>query len=235
VTVGTKSILFGVHQFAIHPLFVALAWWRLYGFPFDPRLWVAFVVHDLGYWGKPNMDGPEGERHVEWGASLMNALFDPAPDRTCAVCWGRVWYPSEGGGYVATCGRCYARAFHWRDFCLYHSRFYAKRDHRPVSRLCVADKLATVMTPWWLYLPLARATGEIVEYMAKSEQREGTKYAPMRLDLSSDRRWFASMCAYMRRWVDEHKDGRLDTWTPEQPTLVGGARGGKTDRFRRPE
>src|SRR5258708_5910867 len=76
MTIGTKSILFGAHQFLIHPWFVAAAWWKLYGFPFDPRLWVAFFVHDLGYWGKPNMDGAEGETHVELGANIMSALFD---------------------------------------------------------------------------------------------------------------------------------------------------------------
>src|SRR5712691_1999666 len=75
--VGTKSILFGAHQFAIHPWFVAAAWWRLYGFPWDPRLWVAFWVHDLGYWGAPNMDGPEGETHPEVGAGIMGFLFGP--------------------------------------------------------------------------------------------------------------------------------------------------------------
>lgn len=73
--IGTKSVLFGAHQFLIHPWFVALGWWKLYGFPFDPRLWVAFFVHDLGYIGKPNMDGPEGERHPVFGASIM-AAFD---------------------------------------------------------------------------------------------------------------------------------------------------------------
>jgi hypothetical protein len=78
--IGTKSILFGVHQFLIHPWFVAWAWWRLYGFPFDPRLWVAFFVHDLGYFGKPNMDGPEGEEHPRFGAGIMQVLF------------GRKWY-----------------------------------------------------------------------------------------------------------------------------------------------
>jgi len=47
---------------AVDGWFVAWGWWTLYGFPFDPRLWVAFFVHDLGYIGKPNMDGPEGTR-----------------------------------------------------------------------------------------------------------------------------------------------------------------------------
>lgn len=68
---GTKSVLFGAHQFAIHPWFVAAAWWKLYGFPWDPRLWLAFFVHDIGYLGKPNMDGPEGELHPHVGAKIM--------------------------------------------------------------------------------------------------------------------------------------------------------------------
>ncbi len=72
---GTKSILFGAHCWCIHPWFVALGWWKLYGFPFDPRLWVAFFVHDLGYWSKPNMDGPEGQTHPELGGRIMERLF----------------------------------------------------------------------------------------------------------------------------------------------------------------
>jgi hypothetical protein len=70
--VGTRSVLFGFHQFAIHPMFVAVAWWKVYGFPWDPRLWLAIFVHDLGYIGKPNMDGPEGETHPEVGARMMS-------------------------------------------------------------------------------------------------------------------------------------------------------------------
>jgi hypothetical protein len=73
--VGTKSVLFGVHCFAIHPVLLFIAWWKLFGFPFDPRLWVSFVVHDLGYIGKPNMDGPEGELHPYFGAMIMGWLF----------------------------------------------------------------------------------------------------------------------------------------------------------------
>jgi hypothetical protein len=76
MNIGTKSVLYGAHCFFIHPWFVAYSWWKLYGFPWDPRLWIAFFVHDLGYWGKPNMDGPEGETDVEWGANLMD-IFGP--------------------------------------------------------------------------------------------------------------------------------------------------------------
>lgn len=73
--IGTKSLLFGAHQVVLHPLFLALAWWKLYGFPWDPRLWVAFLVHDWGYWGKANMDGDEGQRHPELGGRIMARLF----------------------------------------------------------------------------------------------------------------------------------------------------------------
>jgi hypothetical protein len=39
VTVGTRSLLFGVHQFLLHPVMVALGWRMLYGrFPRDPRV-----------------------------------------------------------------------------------------------------------------------------------------------------------------------------------------------------
>jgi hypothetical protein len=179
--IGTKSILFGAHQFALHPALLFVAWWRLYGFPFDPRLWVAFVIHDLGYWGKPNMDGPEGETHVEWAAGVMRRLFG---DR-------------------------------WGDFCLYHSRFYAKRDGRHFSRLCVADKLVIVMEPSWLYLPRVWATGEIWEYMRIARGRAEGKYRNMETDVEhGTREWHRSMKAYVKAWVAEHRDGRADTWTP---------------------
>lgn len=212
---GTKSVLFGAHQFLIHPFFVALAWWKLYGcnrvvigkvtvwreltmgiasgkvtLPvvtslWHWKLWLVFFVHDLGYWGKPNMDGPEGETHPLWGAGVMLRL---------------------GGEEL----------WAWHDLVLYHSRFYAKQQGRSTSALCCPDKLATILTPRWLYLALVRATGEVEEYMAKSQSRNDTggKYVGMNLDTENVRAWHASMTAYMRRYVEEHKDGRVDTWTP---------------------
>jgi hypothetical protein len=75
VKIGTRSLLFGFHQVAIHPYFVARAWRIMYGPPRDLRLWLAFIVHDWGYWGLSNMQGPEGELHPELGARIMSALF----------------------------------------------------------------------------------------------------------------------------------------------------------------
>lgn len=222
--IGTKSVLFGCHQFAIHPWFVALAWTKLYGFPWDPRLWVAFFVHDLGYWGKPNMDGPEGETHVELGANIMHWLFD----RPATVHLGLLTDFEADGQYDRLqrlgwryVGKGYMQAPEkttWRDFCLYHSRFYAKRDNKPYSKLCVADKLAIALTPWWIYLPLVNLTGEIHEYMALSESRTAAgepKYAHMKHNTKSGQKnWYFDVQHYLTLWVEEHKELKEDNWTP---------------------
>jgi len=233
--VGTKSVLFGAHCFLLHSFFVAAAWWTLYGFPRDLRLWVAFFVHDIGYIGKPNMDGAEGETHVELGARIMRRLFDRKPYRTERIVWG----PAEGGAhwqyntaalrpwledgwfvigrpahFIEGPGLKLKRYhYYWSDFCRYHSRFYAKRDGVKFSRLCVADKLSICLTPWWLYLPMVNASGEVHEYIAKVADG---KYSTMNVSTASQRVWYKSMQDYLRRWVEEHKDGRDDTWTPAQ-------------------
>jgi hypothetical protein len=172
--IGTKSVLFGAHCFFLHPWFVAYAWWKLYGFPFDLRLWVAFFVHDIGYLGKPNMDGSEGERHPYTGAKIMSIF-------------GLRWY----------------------FFTLYHSRFLAKKNGAQYSRLCVADKLAIVITPNWLYLPMVRATGEINEYMKDAERNSNGQIKIQ----NSEVVWINGVKDYVRKWVNEHKDMKEDTWT----------------------
>jgi hypothetical protein len=75
---GTRSVLFGAHQFILHPIVLAVAWTKLYGFPRDPRLFIAFMVHDLGYIGKKNMDGDDGETHPFRGAAIMRLFFGKA-------------------------------------------------------------------------------------------------------------------------------------------------------------
>jgi len=109
--VGTKSVLYGAHCVALHPWFLAVAWSRLYGFPWDIRLWFAFALHDVGYFSRSDMDGLAGETHVELGARIMTSLFGES----------------------------------WGAFTAAHSRYWAKRNGRQFSRLCVADKLAFVL------------------------------------------------------------------------------------------
>jgi hypothetical protein len=196
--IGTKSVLFGAHQFLIHPWFVAWGWWTLYGFPFDPRLWVAFFVHDLGYVGKPNMDGPEGETHPRIGARIMALLFD----------WKDRTFRFSDGGPIGE----------WGLFVLLHSRYYAKSLCQQPSRLCVADKLAISLTPAWLYLPMVRATGEIHEYMAHAQHRivgnERVNADEKQRLISGDQAaWYSGVQDYCRRWAFAHRDGAIDTWT----------------------
>jgi hypothetical protein len=136
--VGTKSVIFGVHSILVHPFFVAWAWSRLYGFLWDPRLWLAFLVHDVGYFGKANMEGPDGQQHVALGGRIMVWLCGPE----------------------------------WRDFVLGHSRHWAESVGKSYSKLCLADKLAFVLTPAWLYIPMARLSGELREYMRVSSERQ---------------------------------------------------------------
>lgn len=215
--VGSRSVLWGAHCWFIHPFFVALAWKRLYGWPKDWRLWAAFFLHDLGYLFQrcQNMDGDEGERHVVWGADVLRLLV--LYRHTARFAWqpalndeqfDAVWRESE----------------EWYDFSLYHSRFYAKRDGVKPSCLCIADKLAVALEPWWLYLPRVIATGEIHEYMARAGGQQGSKYdgepvvskyLSMGVRTRTKRQWHSDMTEYLRKWVDEHKDGRSDTWTPE--------------------
>jgi hypothetical protein len=193
--IGTKSVLYGAHCFFLHPFFVARAWTKLYGFPFDPRIWVAFFVHDLGYWGKPNMDGEEGETHVELGAKIMH-LFDG---------WKRVFNVWDDG----TTGFKWFRKTKWRDFSMYHSRYYAKKHGAQPSKLCFADKLSFCYTPRWLYLPMVNATGEIKEYLRNAKKVENGHWK----SVEGQKEWHAQLCDYMEKWVEEHKDGSIDTWT----------------------
>ena len=220
--IGTKSVLFGAHCFFLHPWFVAAAWTKLYGFPLDPRLWVAFFVHDLGYIGKPNMDGPEGERHPSTGAELM-VLFDAYEPYSFLSRWrylARIVTPICN----ALWGRNAPGGTTWYCFCFYHSRFLAKQYGTTPSQLCPADKFSFCLTPRWLYLPMVRATGEIREYMKLAEVMNdgagGGKYATMNISTADQKAWHNDVSNYLRKWVAEHKDGRDDTWTPAQKTAI---------------
>lgn len=75
MTLGTKTLLFGVHQIIIHPLFVLYAWIKLYkSFPGFKEL-VCIFIHDWGYWGKPSIKCADGDTHPEFGAKIASFLF----------------------------------------------------------------------------------------------------------------------------------------------------------------
>lgn len=182
---GTKSILFGAHCFFIHPFEVAIAWTKLYGFPWDIRLWVAFFVHDLGYWGLEKMDDEKGERHPLWGAKLMGWLFD---------------YWNNTGRFTTVDG--VKSLDYWFVFTLYHSRFFARRNGECISPLCVADKLAPFVIPKWFYLLRVKLSGELDEYIDQPHGIYiGGKYdKKTTIDL-----WYNEFRRYMLKWIEVNR------------------------------
>lgn len=185
--VGTKSVLWGAHCFFIHPWFVAWAWWRLYGFPFDPRLWVAFFVHDLGYLGSPNMDGPEGERHVELGARLM----------------GR-WFGSEWGDFCRYHSRFYAK----KDGRLPSRLCFADKLVPSLEPWWLYLPRAWASGELWEYL---RAAGG--RDGGKYAGEPNSPAVQALLNGTRWRDWYNGMALFSKEYVYTHRDGRRDTWT----------------------
>jgi len=243
--IGTRSVLFGAHQFLIHPLFVLWACRRLYGTALHVQVVTAAFCHDLGYWGKDGLDTPDGERHVEFGARLMALLFDSRRIEVGSVVRTRtgemvvVEHPEQAARLSAQAGAVVFNT--WGQYSLLHSRFYAKRLGLPVSQLCAADKLS-LNEPWWLYLPRVIASGEVWEFLFNATQPSkysGDANTPdMPIDITraeinarrltprtfrAMRQWHARLRVYMTAWVEEHRDGRLDTWTLAVPVTTGEA------------
>lgn len=75
--IGTRSLLFGAHQFILHPILIAWSWIKLYGWSWHPLLWLSFIVHDWGYWGRAAMDSEDGENHVFLGAKIVGFFGGP--------------------------------------------------------------------------------------------------------------------------------------------------------------
>lgn len=75
MTRGTKSLLFGAHQFLIHPIMVTISWWVLFGRLPTWREAICIVIHDVGYLGCQTMDGEDGTEHPRRGAELAGRWF----------------------------------------------------------------------------------------------------------------------------------------------------------------
>lgn len=219
---GTKSLLLGAHCFFLHPLFVARAWYILYGWPKEFPIWISFIVHDWGYWGKEHMDDACGETHPELGAKIMGKLFDRVPQ-----CCDKPMTPygvdplDQNKPAMYRCSTCAYRVEWfsptlWHDFTLCHSRYYAAALHMPFSKLCVADKLVPVIQPWWCYIPMVMATGEVYEYIQSALNSTNEIFTEFRHEfysgnidkhptLSTLRTWYTALQTYMMEWVDKHK------------------------------
>lgn len=170
---GTKSVLFGVHQFLWHPITVARAWHQLYKRWPVWWEWVVIFFHDLGYIGCPDMDGDVGQMHpkrgADWAAKIVwrlqawgNTLRHPI----LATFDENFRFNKWGEGFTLS-----NRA---RRLGLGHSRYYCEKVGCRLSPLFRADKLCTRFDPIGFYLLRARLSGEIKEYLKRSPLAEGT-------------------------------------------------------------
>lgn len=157
MTIGTKSVLFGVHQFVWHPYTVARAWRRIYGRWPGWLGWICIVCHDLGYLGCADMDGKEGRMHPVRGAKLAG--------------WLAYRIASVLNIFKRPCRRKCNAILHEavaHGFTRYHSRELARLEGQDVSPLCQADKLSILFDPPGFYLFRARLSGEVEEYRLRA-------------------------------------------------------------------
>lgn len=150
--IGTKSLLFGCHQFLIHPLFVFAAWCKLYGFPWDIRIWVAIFVHDIGYWGRNDIDGDDGKLHP-WNGAILMDKFGPE--------WGDLCI-KHSGSYCSLIGEAPGKlyyadklAFCMEPWWLYAPRVYATgeiREFRANSAKYDASTISMSNHQWFDWL-----------------------------------------------------------------------------------
>lgn len=167
--IGTRSLLFGVHQFLWHPVTVVIAWRKLYGrLPHWHEL-IAIALHDIGYWGLPNIDGAEGREHPVRGAAAASRLVLRIAQ---SIWWLRnVRRRLLGRAPLSWSGRMFfsvnrALDSHW--LALFHSREYSRSKGVWPSALCWADKMSILYDPAPFYLLRVWLSGELKEFIANS-------------------------------------------------------------------
>lgn len=179
MTLGTKTLLFGVHQIIIHPLLVIIAWMKLYhSFPSWKEL-ICIVIHDWGYCGKPNLKNEDGDRHPELGANIAHRLFDK-PRVLAQLDHSQLMeFPHE-----------------WKDFVLGHSSFYVTRYGIKQSKLLAPDKYWHCIIPLWFYKCLAVPTGEFKHYRELNHARQVANQNV------SDKEWWSRLQRVCKEKVD---------------------------------
>lgn len=150
IPVGTKSVLWGVHQFIWHPITVLIAWKKVHRT--WPNWWqlLAIIFHDSpGYIGCKEMDGPDGLEHpyagARWAARIAGILSEEA-------------------------------AFKTYFLSLYHSSNFAKLHGAPPSDLYLPDKVSILVEPRWFYMLRARLSGELEEFVTREALKQNRTF-----------------------------------------------------------
>lgn len=181
---GTRSVLWGVHQFVIHPLVVALAWRACYRHWPLRWQWAAIIAHDWGYWGKRDIDGAEGVQHPETGARwagwlayrLSRVVQSCRPAGILVALLVEFRHRAQRSERRKTLkamriALAVNEAFQAYYLALYHSTRYAAQDGAPPSALCLPDKVSVLFEPAWTYLLRGRLSGELQEYVEASPMK----------------------------------------------------------------
>jgi hypothetical protein len=184
--IGTKSLLFGCHQVLIHPPFVYAAWVKCYHRLPNLKETICIVIHDWGYFGKPNMDGPEGESHPIWAAGFAARWLD----HDTKMVKGKLRYAT---------------------LCMYHSRFMARSQDTDVSKLCLPDKVGVGLMPVWLWVTLGNFSGEIYEYMHQKKYEINQNAGPSGVNYSSKFEFFRAYKKIAKKWF-ETKDVTINKY-----------------------
>lgn len=151
MTVGTKSLLFGVHAIWFHPFVVARAWKLVHKRRPTINEWICIITHDWGYFGCENCDGEQGKRHPERGAAIAQKLVYYWR-RICGDSWVVAYYVSIEAKYLT----------------LYHSSSYAREHGAKPSALFLPDKCSILFEPSAWYLFRAKLSKEVYEYIENS-------------------------------------------------------------------
>lgn len=194
--VGTKSLLFGVHQIFWHPLVVARAWRFLYGRWPGFYESIAIFFHDWGYWGCADIDGPEGKQHPHAGTQIAGRWV-------FRLEWLRLFFKGLGTPRTLDEWRKFfslvavmanQTAFFTRTLVRYHSRYWAKSDYVAPSKLCWADKYCIAFDPQWFYLLRARLSGEVKEFRRNAVE---SNHVPAEATDQDWFRWYAHRATFM--------------------------------------
>ena len=119
---GTKSYLFGCHQFFFHPLWVLFAW-RL-EYKSWPKLWqiICILLHDVGIIGRQYIAVDESKLgHWMLGANIAQRLF-------LRLDMPKIAWKS----WVLIAGHC------------------PNESSLPKSKLFISDKRAYLIEPMWM-------------------------------------------------------------------------------------
>ncbi len=182
---GTKSILFGVHQFIIHPVMILIAWQIIYRQRPNFLELCAIITHDLGYWGSPNMDGVEGELHPLSMAKWWRKYFGKFGEKVAVEILGHSRF------YSAKNGLHLSRLFQADKLCV---ALYPKWLYLLLANLSgeIKEYMVIASKKEGKYLDLLTGSTTQIEWLIEVQAHmalvglKGKDYPPIKKQLAKD-------------------------------------------------